>query len=81
MKGKILRVLVGIFPSYLCLYADSLTMATDILLSVTLIAAIVTGILTNCTDEDKKDKLTDILQDLWICHLSAFAICIFIQSL
>jgi hypothetical protein len=79
MKGKILRVLVGIFPSYLCLYADSLTMATDILLSVTLISAVTTGILIGSTDKDGRGKLIDILQDLWICHLCAFAICIFIN--
>ena len=81
MKTQILRLLVGLFPAYLCLYADGILMAIDILLSVTLISAVVTGILTNCTDADKKDKLTDILRDLWIYHLSGFAICIFIHSL
>lgn len=81
MKPQILRLLVGLFPSYLCLYVDGILMATDILLSVTLISAVVTGILTNCTNEDKKDELSDILRDLWIYHLSGFAICIFIHSL
>lgn len=86
MKGKILRALVGLFPSYLCLYADSTESALCMLIPITIIAAIITGILTIQTDEnlrssdEDKNKLIDIIKDLWIYHLLGFAICLLIHS-
>lgn len=83
MKTQILRLLVGLFPSYLCLYADGIDSALCILIIVTGICAAVTFILTYENNErfEPSRKLADILRDLWIYHLSGFAICIFIQSL
>ena len=83
MKPQILRLLVGLFPAYLCLYADGVDSALCILIILTGICAAVTFILTdeNNKSVDPSQKLTDILRDLWIYHLSGFAICIFIHSL
>ena len=91
MKAKILTALVGIFPAYLSLYSSSLGetigwfMATSgvgiILMFCSQAEKPYKGV---CDYEDKLEKYkraVSIARDLWVYHLSAFAVAIFIKSL
>lgn len=91
MKAKILTALVGIFPAYLSLYSSSLGETIGWFMATSVVGIIMMfcsqaekpykGV---CDYEDKLEKYNRVVliaRDLWIYHLSAFAIAIFIKSL
>lgn len=91
MKAKILTALVGVFPAYLSLYSSCLGETIGWFMATSVVGII----LMFCSraekpyryESDYEDKLekykrvVSIARDLWIYHLSSFAIAIFIKSL